>query len=214
MISISAALATPSGSAPQRQEIPALQLRGVGGFAGLFLEDVERGVDDDRTRSPGDHRLPRLSDGLRHLLTARRLKHLLAHGPHGGWIVGLVLPVEFLEGAAVELHRRHVAGDRKERHRIEIRVGKRNRQIDRARAARGESRIRLTADPVIDVRHEARHGVMPGRDRLDLLPPFVERVDKADIAVAAETESVGHLLADQVIDDHLPSVQHLVAASH
>ncbi len=70
---------------------------------------------------PGHHGLPRLAHRERHHLAAGRLEHPLAIGAHGRGKVGLVMAVEFLEGAAVELAGRHVAGHRQERHRIEIR---------------------------------------------------------------------------------------------
>ena len=52
------------------------------------------------------------------MLAAGRLEHALAIGAHGRGEVGLVVAVELLEGAAIELARRHVAGHREERHRI------------------------------------------------------------------------------------------------
>src|SRR5919197_37823 len=45
-----------------------------------------------------------------HHLAARRLEHLLAVGAHGEGEVSLVVAIELLEGAAVELAGRHVAG--------------------------------------------------------------------------------------------------------
>ena len=65
------------------------------------------------------------------------------------------MAVELLERAAVELAGRHVAGDRQERHRIEIGVGERDRQVHRARPAGREGRDRLARHAVIDVGHEA-----------------------------------------------------------
>src|SRR5581483_7842870 len=110
------------------------------------------------------------------------------------------------EGAAVELRRRNVAGDGEERHRIEIGVAERDRQVGRARPARGEGRGRLAADAVVDVGDKAGDAFVPGRDRLDLVGALVQRVDKADIAVPAQPEDIGHAFADQVIDDDLAAV--------
>jgi hypothetical protein len=44
------------------------------------------------------------------------------------------------------------------------------------------------------------------RDRLDVVAP-IERVHEADDAVPAEAEGVGHLGADEVVDDDFPAVQ-------
>ena len=121
---------------------------------GLF-ENVEGDIEHHRAGTAGRHGLPGLPHGQRHHLAARRLKHLLAHRAHGGGKIGLIMPVHFLEGAAVELAGRHVAGHRHERHRVEERIAERDRQVRRARPARGEGRGRTTRNAVIDVRHEA-----------------------------------------------------------
>src|SRR5262249_61175273 len=38
---------------------------------------------------------------------------------------------------------------------------------------------------------------------------FVERVEEADIAVAAQAEDVRHLFAHEIVDDHLTAVEHV-----
>ena len=189
--------------------VPFLRPRRLRG--GGLLEDVERHVEHDRAGAARHHRLPGLPDGERHHVAAGRLEDALAIGLHRRGKIRLVVPVELLEGAAVELAGRHVAGDGEERHRIEIGVGEADGQVGRARPARREGRCRLAADAVIHVGHEAGHALVPDRDGLDVVGALVEGVDEADIAVAAQAEGVGHLLADQVIDDDLAAVEHVVA---
>ena len=81
-------------------------------------EHVERHIQHHRPRTAGHHGLPRLPHGERHHLAARRLKNLLAAGPHHGGKIRLVLAIHFLERAAIELARRHIAGDGEKRHRV------------------------------------------------------------------------------------------------
>ena len=176
-------------------------------LGGGLLEDVERHVEHHRPRPAGHHGLPRLPHHQRHLLAARRLEHLLAHGAHGRREVRLVVAVQFLERAAVELAGRHVAGDRHERHGVEIRVGERDRQVRRARAAGGEGRDRLAFDAVVDVGHEARDRLVVRRDGLDVALALEQRVEQADVAVAAQAEDVRHLLAHEIVDDDLAAVE-------
>ena len=168
--SMSTALTTPSGSAPQRLEILAFHSSRVRRLlGGGFHEDVEGNVEHHRARAAGHHGLPGLPHRERHHLAARRLEHLLAIGAHGGGKVGLIMPIQFLERAAVELAGRHVAGDRHERHRIEKGVAERDRQVGRARPAGGEGRGRPAGDAVIDVGHEAGDALMMHRDGLDVV---------------------------------------------
>ena len=110
------------GAAARRDVgVPVFRLRRFLGRG--FLEDVERHIEHDRAGPPGHHGLPRLPDRQRHHVAARRLEHALAIGAHGGGKIGLVVPVELLKRAAIELAGRHVAGHRQERHRIEKGVG-------------------------------------------------------------------------------------------
>ncbi len=92
-------------------------LFGARAFLGRrLLEDVERNVEHHRSGPAGHHGFPRLPDGGRDHLSAGGLEHALAVSAHGGGIVGLLVPIEFLERALVELARRHVSGDGHERH--------------------------------------------------------------------------------------------------
>ena len=172
-----------------------------------LLEDVERHVEHHRPGTSGHHGLPGLAHRDRHHLAAGRLEHPLAVGAHRRGEIRLVVAVQLLEGAAIELGGRHVAGHREERHRIEIRVAEADRQVGRARPAGGEGRDRLAGDPVEDVGHEARDRLVMGRDGLDVLGALVQGVDEADVAVPAQAEGVGHLLLDEIVDDHLTAVQ-------
>ena len=178
-------------------------------FGGRFHEHIERHVEHDGARTAARHGLPGLPHRQRHHLTARRLKHLLAHRAHGGGKVGLVVPVHFLEGAAVELAGRHVAGHRHERYGIEIGVGERDGQIGRTGAAGRKRRRRSARDAVIHVGHEAGDALVMHRDGLDVGRAFVKRVDELDVAVAAQAEHLRHLLLDQVVDDDLGAVEHI-----
>ena len=190
---------------------PLLGLRRL--FGSRLHEHVERHVEHHRAGPAGHHGLPGLPHHHRHLLAAGRLVHPLAHASHGGGKVGLVLAVQFLERAAAELARRHVAGDGEERHRIEIGGGERDRQVHRARPARREGRDRLALHAVIGIRHETADALVMHRDGLDVVLALVQRVDELDVAVAAQAEGVGHLLADQVVDDDLAAVQPVVGRS-
>ena len=116
---------------------------------------------------------------------------LLAIGAHGRGEVRLIVAVQFLEGAAIELAGRHVAGHRHERHRVEKGVAERDRQIGRAGPARSEGRGRLARDAVIDVGHEAGDALVMHRDGLDVVRALVQRVDELDIAVPAKAEDLG-----------------------
>ncbi len=188
--------------------VPFLRLRGL--FRRRLLEDVERHVDHDRPRATGYHGLPSLAHRKRHHFAARRLEHAFAHGPDRGGEIRLVMTVELLEGAAVELAGRNVAGHRQEWNRIEERVGERDRQVGRTRAARGERGGRLAGNPVVAVGHEPSHGLVVDRDRLDVVPPLVKGIDELDVAMPAQAERIGHLLANEVVDDDLCTVEHVL----
>ena len=212
--SMSTALFTPSGSAPQRDEMLAFHSSGFGVSSAAASLKMSNGTSSTTGPGPpGHHGLPRLPHRQRHHLAAGRLEHALAIGAHGRGKVGLVVAIELLERAAVELAGRHVAGHRQERHRIEKRVGERDRQVGRARTARREGRGRLAGDAVVDVGHEAGDGLVMHRDGLDVVRALVERVDELDVAVAAQAEHVGHLLADEIVDDDLAAVEHVLRPS-
>ena len=130
-------------------------------------------------------------------------------GAHGGGKVGLIVPVHFLEGAAVELAGRHVAGHRHERHGIEERVGERDRQVGRAGPAGRKGRRRPPRHAVVNVGHEAGDALVMHRDGLDVGRALVQRVDELDVAVAAQAEHLRHLLLDQIVDDDLGAVEHV-----
>ena len=50
-------------------------------------------------------------------------------------------------------------------------------------------------------------------DRLDIVRPLIHRIDQPDIAMSAQPENIGHILADQIVDDHLTAVE-FVAVRH
>ena len=113
----------------------------------------------------------------------------------------------FLEGAAVELAGRDIAGDRHERHRIEEGVAERNGQVGRPRSARSESRGGAAGYAVIHVGHETSDGFVVHRDSLEVVLALVQRVDELNVAMAAKAEDVGHLLPNQIVDNDLCSVE-------
>ena len=172
-------------------------------------EHVKGHVEHHGSGTARCHGLPGLPHRQRHHLAARRLKHLLAHRAHGGGKIGLVMPVHFLEGAAVELAGRHVAGHRHERHGIEEGVGERDRQVRRAGPAGRKGRRRPPRDAVVHVGHEAGDALVMHRDGLDVGFTLEQRVDELDIAVPAQAEDVRHFLPDQIVDDDLGAVQHI-----
>ena len=178
-------------------------------LGGRFHEDVEGNVQHHRPRTARGHGLPGLPHRERHHLAARRLEHLLAVGAHGGRKVGLIMPVQFLERAAIELAGRHVAGHRHERHGVEKRIAERDRQVRRARPAGGEGRRRPPRNAVVDIGHEAGDALVMHRDGLELVGALIQRVDELDVAVAAEAEHLRHFFLDQIIDDDLGPIERI-----
>ena len=171
-----------------------------------LVEHVERHVEHDRTRAAGHHGLPRLAHRDRQLRRGRGLEHALAVGAHRRREIRLIVPVGFLERAAVELAGRDVARHRVERHGVEERVGEADRQIRRAGPAGGERCRRLARHAVINVGHETGDALVMHGYRLDLTGARMQRVDEPDVAVAAQPEDVRHFLPDQVIDDDARAV--------
>jgi hypothetical protein len=79
----------------------------------------------------------------------------------------------------------------------------RHHDVGGARTARGERRDRLMTDTEIGVRHVGRDLLVARRDQLDLVAGAIERVEHADIAVAANAEHVGNLVPDQMLGDQV-----------
>src|SRR3954453_19292475 len=225
--SMSTAFVTPSGSAPQRDEMLALHSSGFGVSSAAGSMNTSNGTSS--TTGPGRPVTmvfqacrtiigtcsPRVGwyTRLHTLRPAGGRAPPLAYASHRGGEVGLVLAVQFLERAAAELAGRHVAGDGEERHRIEIGGGERDRQVHRARPARRKGRDRLALHAVVSIRHEAADALVMHRDGFDVVLAFMQRVDELDVAVAAQAEGVGHLLANEIIDDDLAAVQPVVGRS-
>ena len=141
--------------------VPILRPRRL--LGGRFQKNIERHVEHHRAGTAGGHGLPGLPDGERHHLAAGGLEHALAIGPHGRGKIGLIVPVELLEGAAIELAGRHIAGHRQERHRIQKGIAERDRQVGGAGTAGRKGRGRPAGHPVIDIGHEAGDRLMMHR---------------------------------------------------
>ena len=117
--------------------------------------------------------------------------------------IRLVVPVQFLERPAVELRGRHVRGDREQRGRIGLRDGERHDEVRGARTGRGERRDRLVLHAEVAVGHVRGGLLVARRDELDLVAHLVQRIEQADVAVAADAEHVGDLLLDQEFRDEI-----------
>src|SRR5215204_5673918 len=57
---------------------------------------------------------------------------------------------------------------------------------------------------------EPGHGLVVDRNRLDVVPALVKGIDELDVAVPAQAECIGHLLANEVVDDDLGTVEHVL----
>src|SRR5580704_11043375 len=176
--SMSTALITPSGSAPQRLDILALHSSGFGASSAAASMNTSNGTSS--TTGPGGPVtmvFHALAHRERHHLAARRLEHPLAIGAHSRREVRLIVAVQFLEGAAIELTGRDVTGHRHEGYGVEEGVGERDRQVGRAGAARSKSRGRLAGHAIIHVGHKARDALVAHRDGLDVVLALVQSVD-------------------------------------
>ena len=169
----------------------------------FFLKDVERHVDIHRARPAGQHRGHGLAQRQRQHVDAGRLETVLHHRAQHIDEIGLKMPVDLLERAAVELRGRHVGGDGEHGRRIGQRAGQRHDDIGRARPARGQRRHRLVAHPEIGVRHMGRDLLVARRNELDAVARLVERIEHADIAVAAYAEDIRNIVGDQIVGDQL-----------
>ena len=190
---MSSAAATSSGEAPLRCAPCARRGRRHLDVV-LLLEHVERHVEVHRPRPAGQHRGHRLAQRQRQHVDARRLEAALDHRADDVGEVGLVVPVDLLERAAIELLRRHVGGDRQQGRRIRQRHLQRHHDVAGAGTARGQRRDRLVAHAKIGVRHVGGDLLVARRDQLDAVARVIERIEHADVAVAANAEHVGYLV--------------------
>ena len=178
-----------------------------------LFEYVKRDIENYRPRSSGYHGLPGLPDTQRDLFAAGRLEDTLTIGLNGGRKVAAAIAVCFLKRAAIKLTGRHVAGNRQEGNRVEKGIGQTNGQIRRTWTAGCKCCSRLAGHTVIHIGHETRHAFVTNRNCLNIVGTLVKCVYETDISMPAEAKSVGHLLADKIIDNHLTAVQ-LVVACH
>jgi len=63
------------------------------------------------------------------------------------------------------------------------------------------------AHAIVGIGHEAGYLLVVGGDGLDAVASVEGDVEKADDAVAADAEQVGHLLLEQVFDDDLGALK-------
>ena len=184
--------------------VRALQVRGRRQFdVGLFLVHVVGNVQVHRAGAAGDHGVHGLAQRQRQHVHARRLEGALDHGAHHLREVGLVVLVELLERRAVVLRGRHVGGDAQEGRGVRQRRGAGHHHVGRARPRGRERGHGLVLDAEVGVGHVAGALLVARRDELQLVLHVVERVEDADVAVAADAEDVGHLLLHQVLGDEL-----------
>ena len=169
----------------------------------FFLVHIERHIDVHRPGPSRQHSRGRLAQRQRQHVDARRLPAALDHRPDDVGEVGLVVLVDFLERAAVELRGRHIGGDRQDGGGIGDRAGERHHDIAGAGPAGGQCRHRLVPHAEIGVRHVAGHLLVARRHQLDAVARGVEGIEHADIAVAANSEHVGNLAVDQEFGDEI-----------
>ena len=187
--------------------VPPLPWIGHGGRRRVFGEDVEWHVDVHGPRPPRRRRLERLSQRERQHLGTRHLEGALhVRADHGGK-VRLVMAVRLLKGAAVELRRGHVPGDRDEGRGVHHRARERDGEVDRARATRRERRRRPMRHPIIRVGHVAGDLLVMDADHFDAIRALSERVHQADDPVAAQAEDVRHVLPHEILGDQIASAR-------
>ena len=169
----------------------------------FFLEQVVRHVEIDGPRPAAGRRRNGLPQGERQHVDARGLEASLHHRTHHIGEVGLVVSVQLLERAAVELRGRHVGGDREKCGGVSLRHGERHDEVRRARAGGRERGHRLVLDAEVAVGHVPGGLLVARRDEPHLVAHLVERIEQADVAVAADAEDVRDLLLDQEFGDQL-----------
>ena len=172
----------------------------------LLLEHVERHVHVHRPRPPRQHGRHGLAQDQRQHVDAGRLEAALHDGTDDVGEVRLVVAVDLLERAAVELLGRHVGGDGEHGGRIRHRHLQRHDDVAGAGAAGSERCHRLVAHAEVGVRHVRCDLLVARRDQLDAVAGVVERVEHADVAVPADAEHVGDLVLDQVFGDQLSTL--------
>jgi len=182
----------------------------------LLHEHVQRHIEVHRPRPPGRQLVPGLRDRQRHHVGACRLEGPLHIGAHHRGEIALEMPPRLLERPAVELPRRHIAGDGKEGAAVHHRRSQRHHQVRRPRPARRERRHRLPAHLVVGVGHVACGLLVMRGHRADAVLRLEGRIHEAGDAVPAQAKQVRHLPAHQVVHDDVGAVHQrcLAAAVH
>ena len=180
---------------------------------GLFLKQVVRHVEVDRAGPSAGHRGDGLAQRVGQHVDARRLEAVLHHWPDHIREIRLVVAVDFLERAAVELRSRHVGGDREQRGRISLCHGQRHDEVGRARPGRGQRRHGLVLHAEVAVGHVRGGLLVARRDQFDLVAHLVQRIEQADVAVATDAEDVRHLFINEEFGDQFAALlRHLLLA--
>ena len=96
--------------------------------------------------------------------------------------------IEYLVALLVQPGGRALAGDADDRRPIHVGVGEAGDQIGRARAQRRHAHARPARQPPVDVGHERRPLLVPGRDELDRA--VEQRIHDVDVLFAGNAEDV------------------------
>ena len=182
------------------------------------LDDV-RGNDVGRSVVGGDilgqfemHRtrplLLRDPEGVanqgRNALRGNNLRRHLGQRPHGGD------DVDDLEARLAAAPDRLLSGDHHHRHRAEMRVGRRRRQIERAGAERRQADAGAPGEAAIGGRHEAGGLFVPRQHQLDLRAP--QRVENVEILLAGNGKDVFDALVLERGDQKIAGFGHATEA--
>ena len=63
-------------------------------------------------------------------------------------------------------------------------------------------------DPIKYIGHKSSDAFVVDRNRLDIIRAFIYRIDDPDIAMTAKAENVGHFFADEIVNNHLTTVEY------
>ncbi len=177
-----------------RQPGDDLGLGRVGGPR-LLLERVLGDVDVDRTRpaAPGD--VERLGDDPRQVVRVADEVVVLGHRQRDA------VDVDLLEGVLADQRRRHVAGDRDHRDRIEERGPDTGDEVRRARTGRAHADADPPGDPGIAVGGVGAALLVPDEDVPQLGIVAEDVVERQDHAARVAEDDVDALEEQRLAQD-------------